>query len=196
MRPPPREEGRIKIVIAICQHPTVKNELAQHYWQLLVAIVILFQFPLRELVFENIECGESQTKVQQNDRNWRLNVFVYWQFDKMFLSCLRRALSQSPRLASMRSAYVMSGRLALHARSISCVTRWNRSPSVTHTPKYEITGTQWQRYLHTPGNCRVSVFFFGWNCFWHLTTGRTDIKKQWQPCWELVPGLEPETTSC
>ena len=110
-------------------------------------------------MFENIG-GESQTKVQQNDRNWRLNVFVYWQFDKMFLSCLRRALSQSPRLASMRSAYVMSGRLALHARSVSFVTRWNRSPSVTHTPKYEITGTQWQRYLHTPGNCRVSVFFW------------------------------------
>jgi len=79
----------------------------------------------------------------------------------MFLACLRTAVSQSTRLASMRSAYLVSGRLAVQARSFSGIARWSRSTCFAHTPNYHITGIQWQRNLQTPGNyidCCVCVF--------------------------------------
>jgi len=71
----------------------------------------------------------------------------------MFLACLRTAVSQSTRLASMRSAYVMSGRLTVHARSFSGFARWNMC--LAHMPNFQNTGLQWQRHIHTPGNCHI-----------------------------------------
>jgi len=73
----------------------------------------------------------------------------------MFLACLRTALSQSTRLASMRSVYVVSGKLSVHARSLSGVARWRTPAWLAHTTNYQNTATQWQRHVHTPGNRRV-----------------------------------------
>lgn len=74
----------------------------------------------------------------------------------MFLACLRTAVSQSTRLASMRSAYVASGRLAVHARSFSGFARWNMC--LAHVPNFHNTGLQWQRHIHTPGDKELEEF--------------------------------------
>lgn len=76
----------------------------------------------------------------------------------MFLACLRTAVSQSTRLAWMRSANVVCGRLAVHARSLSGIARWSRSACLVHTPNCQITGIQWHRHLHTPGDKELEEF--------------------------------------
>jgi len=102
----------------------------------------------------------------------------------MFLACVRTAVSQSARLASMRSGYVAGGRLAVHARSFSGVGKWTRSLCLAaYTPHHTITSLQCHRSLHTPGKYSVTCWGYDMTETTPTTTGL--------PVWLKSPPTPP-----